>query len=63
YGLDFVPFLFLLAVIMVTRGTRLTRYQVVLIGASVLINLWGVLWILKFAQAPGGLNGWTWVSY
>jgi len=64
YGLDFVPFLFLLAVIMVTRGTRLTRYQIVLIGASVLINLWGVLWILKFAIAPGGpLNGWTWVSY
>ena len=64
YGLDFVPFLFLLAVIMVTRGTRLTRYQMVLIGASVLINLWGLLWILKFALWPGGaLNGWTWVSY
>lgn len=64
YGLDFVPFVFLLAVIMVTRGTRLTRYQLMLIGASVLINLWGMLWILKFAIAPGGpLNGWTWVSY
>lgn len=63
YGLDFVPFLFLLAVIMVTRGTRLTRYQLALIGVSVLINLWGVLWILKFAMVPGGMNGWTWVSY
>jgi hypothetical protein len=63
YGLDFLPFLFMLAVIMVTRGTRLTRYQLVLIAASVLINLWGVTWILRFALVPGGLNGWTWVSY
>lgn len=60
YGLDFMPFLLLLAVIMVTR---IQRYQMVLIGASVLINLWGVLWIMKFAQVPGGLFGWTWVSF
>jgi hypothetical protein len=63
YGLDFLPFLLLLAVIMVARGTRLTRYQMALIGASVLINLWGVLWILEFSLIPGGLNGWIWVSY
>ena len=36
---------------------------VALIAASVLINLWGVTWILRFALVPGGLNGWTWVSY
>ena len=58
YGLDFVPFLFLLVVIMVRR---VRRYQLVLIGASVLVNLWGVLWIFKFAQ--GQLFGWTWVGW
>jgi uncharacterized membrane protein len=60
YGLDFMPFLFLLVVITITR---IKRYQLLLIGASVLVNLWGVLWILKFAQASPPLFGWTWVSY
>ncbi|MDL2334639.1 MAG: hypothetical protein QFC55_01230 [Chloroflexota bacterium] len=63
YGLDFMPFLILLAVIMVSRGTRLTRYQVVLIGVSVLINLWGVLWIDKLAQIHPPLFGWTFVGW
>jgi hypothetical protein len=58
YGLDFMPFLFLLVVITVTR---IKRYQLLLIGASVLVNLWGVLWIFKFAQM--NLFGWTWVSF
>jgi len=58
YGLDFMPFLFLLVVIAVRR---LRWYHVAPIGASVAVNLWGVLWIYQFA--PRSLLGWTWVSF
>jgi hypothetical protein len=58
YALDFMPFLWLLAVMAVPR---LRPYHVVLIGAAVLVNLWGVLWIFKFA--PAQLFGWTWIGY
>lgn len=58
YGLDFMPFLFVLAVMAVPR---LRWYHALLIAASVAVNLWGVLWILKFA--PIELFGWTWVSF
>ncbi len=58
YGLDFMPFLWLLAVIAVPR---VLRVHVLLIIAAVAINLWGVLWIHKLA--PLDLFGWTWVSY
>jgi hypothetical protein len=58
YGLDFMPFLWLLVVLAVRR---LRWYHAVLIGASILVNLWGVLWIYKFA--PANLFGWTWVSF
>ena len=40
---------------------RLRWFHAVLIGAAVLVNLWGVLWIFKFAQAQ--LFGWTWIGY
>jgi hypothetical protein len=59
YSLDFMPFLFLLIVIAV--GRQLRWYHAVLIGAAVLVNLWGVLWILQFA--PAQLFGWTWVGF
>lgn len=58
YGLDFMPFLFLLVVLAVRR---LEWHHVVWIGFAVLINLWAVLWIFKFS--PAQLLGWTWVSY
>lgn len=58
YGLDFTPFLFLLVVLMVRK---VKRYQLVLIGASVLVNLWGVLWAFKFG--PAELFGWTWAGW
>jgi hypothetical protein len=58
YGLDFMPFLFLLVAISVPR---LRWYHVALIAASILVNLWGVLWIYQFA--PRSLFGWTWVSF
>jgi hypothetical protein len=58
YGLDFMPFLFMLVVLAVRR---VRWYHAVLIGVSILINLWGMLWIFKFA--PAQLFGWTWVSY
>lgn len=58
YGLDFMPFLWLLAVIAVPR---VRRVHALLIGAAVAINLWGVLWIHRFAAME--LLGWTWVSY
>ena len=59
YGLDFMPFLWLLVVIAI--GRRLRWYHAGLIGLAVLINLWGVLWIDKFDQMH--LFGWTWVSF
>jgi hypothetical protein len=58
YALDFMPFLWLLAVMAVPR---VRRWHLALIGASVLVNLWGVLWIFKFA--PAQLFGWTWVGW
>jgi hypothetical protein len=58
YSLDFLPFVFLLVVLAVPR---LRGYHLPLIAASVLVNAWGVLWILKFA--PGELFGWTWVGW
>ena len=61
YGLDFMPFLFMLVVLAVRR---VRWYHAALIGAAVLINLWGVLWIQKFQHVPpSGLFDWTWVSY
>jgi hypothetical protein len=62
YALDFMPFLFLLIVVAV--GRKLQWHHVLLIGAAVLVNLWGVLWIFQFSHVPPhGLFGWTWVSY
>ena len=58
YGLDFMPFLFMLVVLAVRR---VRWYHAVLIGAAIAINLWGVLWIHKFDAI--GLLDWTWVSY
>jgi len=61
YGLDFMPFLFMLVVLAVRR---VRWYHAALIGAAVLINLWGVLWIQKLQHVPpSGLFDWTWVSY
>ena len=58
YGLDFMPFLWLLAVMAVPR---IKRWHVALIGAAVLVNLWGILWVVKFG--PAQLFGWTWVGW
>jgi hypothetical protein len=58
YGLDFMPFLWLLVV---KATPRLRWYQVALIVVSIVVNLWGVLWIDQFA--PRNLFGWMWVSF
>jgi hypothetical protein len=58
YGLDFMPFLWLLAVMAVTRARW---YHLVLIGLAVVVNLWGVLWVFKFA--PIQLLGWQWTGW
>jgi hypothetical protein len=64
YGLDFMPFLFLLIVLAVTRQGQVRWHHALLIGLAVLVNLWGVLWIFQFTSVPPhGLFGWTWVSY
>lgn len=49
YAMDFYPFLLILTV----RGMGLSRHYKLLIGISILVNLWGVLWINKF-----GWVGW-----
>lgn len=59
YGLDFMPFLFLLVVLAVRERVR--WQHLLLLGIAVAINLWATLWIFKFA--PAQLFGWTWVSF
>ena len=62
YTLDYMPFMLLL--IFIAVGRRVQWYEALLIGAGVLVNLWGVLWIFQFANMPPhGLFGWTWISY
>ncbi len=62
YTLDYMPFMLLL--IFVAVGKRVQWYEALLIGAGVLVNLWGVLWIFQFSTVPpNGLFGWTWISY
>jgi hypothetical protein len=55
FGMDFYPFLLVLTALGMRSGLgkagELTRWQRLLIVISVLVNLWGVLWINKF--------GWT----
>jgi hypothetical protein len=46
YAMDFYPFLFLLTV--KGMGERLKGHHKALILLSVLVNLWGVLWVNKF---------------
>jgi hypothetical protein len=58
YGLDFMPFLWLLAVMAVPRARW---YHLLLIGLAVLVNLWGVLWVFKFG--PIQLFGWQWTGW
>jgi len=58
YGLDFMPFLWLLAVMAVPK---VKRWHWALIGAAVLVNLWGILWVVKFG--PAQLFDWTWVGW
>ena len=61
YGLDFMPFVWLLVVFAVRR---VKWHHALLIGIAVLINLWAVLWIFKFSNWDGRpLFDWTWVSY
>jgi hypothetical protein len=59
YALDFTPFLFVLVAISV--GRRIQWHHLALIAAGIAVNLWGVLWIYRFA--PAQLWGWTWVSF
>jgi hypothetical protein len=59
FALDFIPFLWLLVVIAVPK---VRWYHLVLIGLSIMVNLWGVLWLYKMPALFPGLN-WTWVSY
>ena len=44
--MDFYPFLYILTV--KSMGERLMWHHKVLILLSVLINLWGVVWVNKF---------------
>jgi hypothetical protein len=59
YALDFLPFLVLL--VFVAMAPRARTAHLALIALAVAVNLWGVLWIYRFA--PLELFGWTWVSF
>lgn len=59
YALDFMPFLFLLIVVAVTPRAR--PHHLILIGLGILVNLWGVLWIMQLARTNA--LGLTWVAF
>ena len=59
YALDYYPFLFLLT--WMGMGNRIRWHHMILIAASVAINLAGVLWIYKFD--PNAVGGLRWVSW
>lgn len=59
YGLDFMPFLWLLTVVSVGKQAKWYHYLLVL--AAVVVNLWGVLWHYQFEARHS--RGWTWVRY
>lgn len=59
YALDYYPFLFLLA--WVGIGNKIRWHHMILIAASVVINLAGVLWIYKFDL--NGIGGVRWVGW
>jgi hypothetical protein len=46
YALDFYPFLFLLTIMAIAGGIR--WHHKLLIVLSIVVNLWGVLWIYQF---------------
>jgi hypothetical protein len=59
YGLDFMPFLWLLTVVSVGKQAKWYHYALVL--AAIVVNLWGVLWHYQFETRHS--RGWTWVRY
>lgn len=59
YALDYYPFLFLL--VWVAIGRKLRWHHMILITASIVINLVGVLWWYEFQ--PSGLGGIEWVRW
>jgi uncharacterized membrane protein len=59
YALDIYPFLLLLVVKAV--GNQVRWYYMALIVASVVINLWGIVWIYHFE--PSRYLGLEWVSF
>lgn len=59
YALDYYPFLFLLAWLGI--GNRIRWHHMILIAASIAINLAGVLWWYEFQ--PRGLGGIEWVRW
>ena len=58
YGLDFMPFLWLLVVRYI--GDNLKWWHVALIVAAILVNLSGVLWYYQFE--PHHTNDWVWFT-
>jgi hypothetical protein len=59
YALDYYPFLFLLA--WVGIGNRIRWHHMILIAASIAINVVGILWWYEFQ--PRGLGGIEWVRW
>ncbi|MEX0683949.1 MAG: hypothetical protein WD904_03570 [Dehalococcoidia bacterium] len=59
YGLDFTPFLWLLAARQI--GDQQKWYHIALIAAGIAVNMMGVLWIYQFE--PHHTNGWSWVVF
>jgi len=54
YSLDFTPFLWLLVAYVIGNGMRWHHWA--LIGISIGVNLWGVMWIYQF-QADTAFGG------
>jgi hypothetical protein len=62
YALDFTPFAWLLVAHAITSKAAIKWYYYTpLILASIVVNVWGVLWIYQFH--PHQTNGWEWVVF
>jgi hypothetical protein len=59
YGLDYTPFLWLLAIRLI--GDNLKWWHVALIAAGIAVNTMGVLWVYQFA--PRHTFDWAWATF
>ena len=59
FSLDYYPFLFLLTAIVI--GDKIKWHHMFLITLSIMVNLWGVMWLHNFRLDD--FLGWQWLAF